>query len=441
MKPVRVRRGFGFLVQALVALALGACSSLPGLPWLSQPTLAPPATPSPSPQDQASPTSPAPQATQPAPSSITIWLPPEFNPTTGTAAGKLLRSRLDAFGAANGVQVSARVKVSTGPGGLLDALNAASAAAPLSLPGVIALPQSDLETAAVKGLIIPLDGANSALNSPDWYDYAHQLALVQGVSFGLPFAGDALLTVYRPAKIASPPVSWDAILHLGQPLAFAAGSQQALVTILLYQANGGQIEDAQRRPVLQVDPLGQILTLYRQAADRAIFPTWIAQFDNDSQVWQAYQDGRVNAALTWSTYFLASRPSDSAILAFPAPDSKAASLATGWVWAVSDPLHDRRELSIRLAEWLVDPAFLAEWTAAAGYLPTRPSSLTAWRDSNLRGQLNIIAAAARLRPSTDLLVGLGPTLHEATVNVLRLQAEPLPAAATAAAHLSSTPSP
>ena len=58
---------------------------------------------------------------------------------------------------------------------------------------MVALSRADLEVAALKGLVFPLDGVSTVIDEADWYDYARQLAMVQGTTFALPFAGDALV--------------------------------------------------------------------------------------------------------------------------------------------------------------------------------------------------------------------------------------------------------
>ena len=98
---------------------------------------------------------------------------------------------------------------SCGQGGLLDALTATNAAAPGALPSLILLNRQDMETAALKGLILPLDDMTAVMGSTDWYPYAQDLARLQGSIFGLPFAGDALALVYRPVRFPSPPKSWN----------------------------------------------------------------------------------------------------------------------------------------------------------------------------------------------------------------------------------------
>jgi ABC-type glycerol-3-phosphate transport system substrate-binding protein len=368
--------------------------------------------------------------------SLVLWVPPEFDPAADTHAGRLLQQRLDEFSRQNGgVRVIVRVKASNGAGGLLESLNAAGAAAPLALPSVIALSRSDLETAALKGLIYPLDGVSTAIDQPDWYNYARQIAMVQGATFALPFAGDALIVAYRPAKVVPPPTDWEAVFRLGQPLAFPAGDSQSMFVLSLYQSIGGQVEDAQRRPTLQSDLLSQVLQLMADGEQRGVFPYWLSQYETAGQVWQAYTDGRVNVLVTWLSTYLSMLPPDTAALPLPQLKESPLTLATGWSWAVSDPDPDRRELAIKLCEFLAEGDFLSGWTEAAGYLPTRPSALAAWSNQSLKTLLSPVAVSAQARPTVDQLASLGPVLKEATLKVLKRESDPTQAARAASERL------
>ena len=103
-----------------------------------------------------------------APKKLTVWVPPQFDPSANNPAAALLRSQLQEFSQQNGnIQVEVRVKAAAGPGGLLDALAATSTAAPSALPDLVALPRPDLEAAALKGLIYPFDGQSRLPDDPD----------------------------------------------------------------------------------------------------------------------------------------------------------------------------------------------------------------------------------------------------------------------------------
>jgi len=370
--------------------------------------------------------------TPPGPQVLSIWLPPEFDPGSGTPAGDLMQAHLDEFTRRRaGVRIEVRVKALEGPGGLLDALSSASAAAPLVLPDLIALPRHMLETATLKGLLHPYDGLTAILEQPDWYEYARQLGRIQSSTYGLPFAGDARVLVYRTDTLPEPPKDWTAVLELPGPLIFPAASPRALFTLAQYQSAGGAVQDEQGRPSLDVDALEQVLSFYRQAQERGGMPFWLTQYETDEQAWEAYRTNQSNLVETTVSHYLnAAEPASQLSFVFTQA-GEPFSLATGWVWALAAGRSNHLEDAAALAEYLVNPEFLAHWSEAAGFLPTRSSALAAWDEVELALILEQVALSSRLEPSTDVMLEIGPALQSATLQILKEQADPRTAAQAA----------
>ncbi|MCI0519061.1 MAG: extracellular solute-binding protein [Chloroflexi bacterium] len=412
------------LIGTLAWLALGAaCAAPPAPAVVATPTLPPPPT------LEAVPT-PAPPAT------LRIWLPAQFDPNASSQAGRLLHARLEEYAARRqDLRLDVRVKALDGPGGLLDALISASSAAPLALPDLIALPRSALETAALKGLLHPYDGLVTPLDDPGWYEYARQMARLQGSTFGLPFAGDALVLVYRAQDAAAPPDTLASLLELPGPFAFPAADPAALFTLALYQAAGGAIVDDQGRPMLEDARLASILEVYQQGAQKELFPLWLTQFESEEQAWQAFSEGQAQMAAAWASSYLRSLPSVSLAAPLPTPGGEDYTLADGWVWAIASSNAERQEAAAQLAVFLTESRFLAQWDAAAGYLPPSSGALEAWQPAALRPWVDTVSRSAHVAPSPDVLPGLAAPLSQAVVDVLKLQAEPGAAAEQAAASL------
>jgi multiple sugar transport system substrate-binding protein len=369
---------------------------------------------------------------------LTVWLPPQFDPTSGTPGSNLLKERLRLFSDQHaGLQIEVRVKSASGSGGLLDALTATSAAAPGALPDLIAFSRDDLEAGALKGLLYPYDTATNTPDDPDWYNFARQMGLVQGTPYGLPFAGDALVMLYRPQQTPVLPTSWAALLRQTGVVAFPAADPQALVTMALYISEGGQITDPQHRPVLTTDTLENALKIYETGVKSGMFPPWLTTYDTDAQAWQAFKDKRAAWVVTWVSQYLAELPADTSMIPFlPVNEnSNPMTLATGWVWALGNPQPEQRLLSIELAKWLVQSDFLSKWTSAEGYLPPRPTSLAGWSDQSLQTLLSQVVISAQLRPANDLLASLGPVLRDAGLQVLKAQSDPVQAAQAASERL------
>jgi ABC-type glycerol-3-phosphate transport system substrate-binding protein len=363
---------------------------------------------------------------------LVVWLPPEFDPESGTPGGDLLKTRLEDFEELSpGVRIEVRVKAPEGPGGLLESLTTASTAAPLALPDLIALPRPQLESAALKGLIYPYDELTTVLDSPDWYEYARQLARLQNSTFGLPFAGDALMLTYRPALVIQPPLDWAETLAISGTLAFPAADPEALFTLAEYQSAGGPVEDEQGIPTLDAGILAQVLTFFHQAEQVGVMPYWLTQYESYDQVWETFSQGQFSMTIAWASRHF--NDSDNLSLRvdgglIPTSDGLPFTLATGWVWALATTQPDRQALSVQLAEFLVDEAFLAEWTEASGLLPPRSLALESWKNASFRDLADQVALSAQLFPSTDVLSSLGPVLEEATTVVLKQQAVPVTAA-------------
>lgn len=347
-----------------------------------------------------------------------------------------MRNRLDEFRKRRpGIELEVRIKAVYGPGGLLDSLSAASAAAPQAVPDLIALPRDLLEAAALKGLLRPYNNLSKALDDPDWYEYARQLSSIQESIYGLPFAGDALTLVYRPETISEPPADWSVTPESSQTLVFPAADPQALFTLALYQSNDGPVRDDQGRPMIETIALTDVLTYYLQAQTTGMMPELLTQYQSDDQVWDAFQDRRTDMVATWASRFLGDPAEDRAIAPIPTVDGRPYTAATGWVWALSARESRGQQAAIELAEFLTDSAFLADWNQAAGFLPPRPSSLERWEPASLQPMISEIALSAHALPPADILSSLGGSLWQATIDVLNRQTDPAAAALEASTSL------
>jgi multiple sugar transport system substrate-binding protein len=386
------------------------------------------------PQPSATPTTsvlPTPQGTQSTaePTMIRLWVPPEFDPENGTPAGELLRDRLNLYTAQRpDIRIETRVKASSGTGGLLDSLGSASAAAPLVVPDLILLPRSSLEIAALKGLLFPIDELTASLDESDWYPFAQELGRIQNTTFGLPFAGNVLVSLYRPAEIEEPATNWFAAVESGQPISFPAAEEEAYFPLAQYLSTGAPIQDAEGRPSLDVAALTVLLNFFSEAESAGVMPSWLTQFTNDGQSWDAYTENRVDNVVTWINRYLSTLPGDTAAAPIITQSGTPFTLANGWVWALSNPQKERHAVSIDLAEFLTESEFLSEWSEAAGYLPPRSSALEGWSNVPLRRLISTVIESARLIPPNEVMADISPALNQATVDILKKQSTPAEAA-------------
>jgi multiple sugar transport system substrate-binding protein len=363
---------------------------------------------------------------------IRVWLPPEFDPEKDSPANTLLKARLERFEAEHPeVKLEVRIKDLDGPGGLLDSLAAASVSAPLVLPDLVLLPRPMLESAALKGLLTPLDGLTDAMDDPSWFGYAQQLAHLKASTYGLPFAGDAMVLAYKPSLTGVVPHTLEALIALGGVMLFPAADPQALLTLGTYLDGGGSLQDDQGRPFLDQTILTNVLEFDQRASLAGVMPFWMTQYADDDQVWEAFTGDQFPMAVTWASIYMKNIqdiPDDLAMSPLPSWDGSPFTLANGWSWALAGQDPERHPLSLRLAEFMVDKEFVAAWTLAAGYLPPRVDALQSWTGADLRQAVEQISYSAQLIPPADLVSSLGAELSQAVVVVLKAESEPQTAA-------------
>lgn len=398
---------------------LAGCSSLPPInrELINQILYTPTPVPSPTLTPTLAPSQVAHSLTQepgPAvaePEILRIWLPPQFNPNSNNPAAALLKGRLNNFEADHpGLQIEVRVKSESGDADLLNSLAVTSMAAPGALPDLIALPRHSLESAAQKGLIKPLDVSEETQN-PEWYPYAQQLSEIDGTRYGLPFAGDALVMIYRPDLVWIK--SWDDILLSDSQLVFAGADPSAQVALSLYASAGGVLTDAQGKPALDQDILIKVLELFLKGRGVTLFPDAAKNISTDDQVLQEYRNNRADIGILHFSRFRASQDGLYQPLMGLGEDPHF-TFSNGWMWALTGQTPEKQQLAMDLAEYLTEDEFLSPWITDAGYLPTRRITNSEQVDETVQD----VIQAAQPTPSADVVAVLGPLLQEAVIRVL-----------------------
>ncbi|GAB4581297.1 MAG: hypothetical protein Fur0022_40440 [Anaerolineales bacterium] len=419
------------LTLLFLLIFLGGCAnrppSEPELTALSQPPVPSAESPTLVPVEDPKPVGPL---------VLRVWVPPEFNPATGTPAARLFLARLDEFSTRYPeVEVEVRVKATSGAGGMIASLSATQAVAPEALPDLVALPRPVLEAAAAQGLIFPLDGITAIQEDTDWYDFAQQLARVDNTIYGLPFACDALILLYRTDALKEPPRDWTTTGQLGASLLFAGGSSQALFTFALYQAAGGNVVNEAGQLTLNPATLSAVFDFYLTAQQNNVFSnTWL-NYRNEEEAFAAYLNEEADMAVAWVSAYWGRAGEGTAPGALPTPGGVPFAPLTGWAWAISNPNSLHQDLSTALAQFLTDPAYLTEWTLAAKYLPPRPSVLAFWPESPESALASRLVLSAQLIPPVQALNTLGPLIQQATADVLNGQQTPSEAAQSVASRL------
>lgn len=405
------------------------CASVPSLNILSETT--PPEMPSPTLSPSPSPTAePIPVAGQVKADlvSLRIWLPPEFNPGGDNPAGTLLQSRLSEFQQQRDMRVEIRIKGLEGEGGMINALTTANAVAPLALPDVVLMSRAMLEKAALKGLLYPFDSSSGIIIDEDWFDYTRQLAEIQGSTYGIPFAGDALILVYRAKNIGKPPRTWDSVLTSRFTIIFPAADAEAKIPVAQYLASGGVLQDAEGKPNLDLAVLTTVFSIFERAQKGEQMPYWLTQYETDDQAWKAYLDNRAPAVFTWLSNYLHTLPQDSEATLMPTISGNDYTLMRGWNWVLTSTDPTRRSAASELVRFMTESEFSAHWTETAGYLPVQVSALKIWENGKIKALGERITASAHAFPPSDILGIVSPIFKDQIVRMLKNQSDATTAA-------------
>lgn len=351
---------------------------------------------------------------------------PSLAPDATTAAGSLLAERLAQFQESHpGLTIQIRLKAESGTAGLLETLIAASAAAPAALADAILLDPVGLDSAALKGLIVPLEGLLPAPSEPAWYAYAANAARVDGAVYGLPVGADAQVLVYRTDVYPSPPLGWSDLLSGPSPILFPAGDPTASFTLAQLLAVGARLYDSSGRPTLDRAELADVLAFYASARTAGVLPLSARQYTNPHDTWTAFKEGRAFAAQAWLRVFLMEgNPAIHAAVPLPTRDGVGICLASSWSWAMVTRDPARQQAIAELLDWLTQPEFLGPWTRAAGLLPPTAAALQQWPIGNESSLASRLVTTAIPSPSAETSGIFGPPLQQAIGAVLSGQRSP-----------------
>lgn len=377
------RRLYRFALGLMLVMA--ACQE--ATPTRPSPGATLPAS-APTPASTATPAGPIPTLESPFSAdgfTLTIWVPPGLAYDPGDPVGQVLATQLAAFDDTHpDIDLVIQTKSLTGPGSILNYLMHGRVVAPDILPDLIVLSSESLPGAVSNGLIYPLTNYFSADGLTDLFPAAQDLAYVDDVLYGMPFA---LLNLrhlaYNQGVWSDPlPERWDDLVaSQGARLAFpVAGIEGAELALQLYLGSGAVLTDSSGKLSFNEGPLTKALTRLGVARTAGLIPFNTINFTTLDEVWTAYRGGAVNMALVDSSRFLYERTqrSSSGFSAMPGPEGPLTPLVQTWSWALSTPDPAQQLLAAELIAWLTSTQNMGAWSLAALAVPARRSALDLW---------------------------------------------------------------
>ena len=453
-QPKKYSTGLTLLVGVILVFLLSACAILQetglNLPWEVQLTQLPTLNPSllSTPTTPASTLEKTQASTTPESASIlTVWFPPEMDPKSDSPAAKLLLDKLEAFAKVNGLQLQTRPKASKGSGGLLDslaaakaaapdalpdlvildqddlALAAAKAAAPDALPDLVILDQDDLALAASKGYLSPLPMEGFLRDEKDWFEAARAMSNFEGQAYGAPIGLDPFVFGMTGVSSINNNGGWSGIRTSLGKVAFAADDPRGIFLMNMYIAEGGNVQDSLKHPVLDQEPLSRTMIFLHQAyLDRHI-STISVQAQTEAQILDALLNGNTDIGFIKLSQLLKNNQEKTSAVTLRV-SLPGQTLAQGRFWAIttSNPAKLSKIQALILA--VSEPGFMGEYTKALGVLPARPSALESWADLTTEVPWTRIGELSLPMPEESIINRLGPILRKATLDDLQEKGDP-----------------
>jgi multiple sugar transport system substrate-binding protein len=384
-------------------------------------------------------TSPAvsPTPTQPTTTTLVLWTTETFAPSADIPGGEVLAQQLAAFETTHpDVTIDILLKKSYGKGGILDFLTTSSEVAPSLLPDVVVIDTSELKTAALTGLVQPLDDLISADLQEDLFPSAIQAGKVGEQLVGLQFEADIEHLAYNLAKVKTSPIVWTDVLTPGVTYIFPAAGKNGSVNnafLIQYYGAGGQLFDETGQPALDQKTLTEVLSFYRDGAAMDVIPPDVLEYGSTASCWPVYLSAQVALSNVDSASYLHDRGIllSTGFAPIPTRDGKPVTISWGWAWAVVTQDPDRQVIAAALLEWLLNPVNNAAWNQAAGHLPTRRS---AFEHLDQEDEYTSFAyqqlESARPNPTAASYEQMSRALQQAVQDVLSGEVTPDEAAAT-----------
>ncbi len=369
--------GGGRFARAALAfigfLLLSSCASARVLPSPSSPapTVLPVPSVAPGPSATSSPTLGSGNSEA---VTLTIWAPEEFAPEAGRGGQVMQRLIADFQSTHPDTRVDFVLKGAHGKGGLLDFMLKVQALVPSRLPDLVIIDSRELDSAARAGLLQPLDRDLPSGFYADLLPPAQQLARYQGRWLSLPVTLEVQHLAYNSKTVRTPPANWDQLLSGGAAFAFPADDDDAFV--FQYLQNRGRLVVSNVPIPLDLSVTTSVLTFFQRARAANLVPESVLTLKTLRETWQAFKEGQAALAQVEASDFMGERSEapNSGFASLPTRDGQAATLVSGWNYAIVTSEPRRHAAAAEFLNWMNDPSRLAEWAMAAGQVPARRSA-------------------------------------------------------------------
>ncbi len=316
---------------------------------------------------------------------LKVWLPAPLISDESGDAYQLLSEHTTEFSASNNIDATYRIKDVGKLGGIVASIRAGKEVAPEALPDVALIRRRDFGAALASEYLQSLESlfSSSLLNDLDDGVEFGQIPLESGLSlYGLPYFFDLLHSVYtQPGAAARNWLSFDDMLSDEVAFLFPAARANGLnqTFYLQYLAAGGMTPDDGVMTINE-DALLTVLEFYDVFEQRGLITADVLTYQSPAAYAAdfANQLERPQLAIFNASEYLAMIDQQAINVVageIPTADGNGSSILNGWLWVIVTPDRGRQALAARFLEWMMEPAFHAEFSRALYHLPSQPAIL------------------------------------------------------------------
>ena len=316
---------------------------------------------------------------------LKVWLPAPLISDESGDAYQLLSEHTTEFSASNNIDATYRIKDVGKLGGIVASIRAGKEVAPEALPDVALIRRRDFGAALASEYLQSLESlfSSSLLNDLDDGVEFGQIPLESGLSlYGLPYFFDLLHSVYtQPGAAARNWLSFDDMLSDEVAFLFPAARANGLnqTFYLQYLAAGGMTPDDGVMTINE-DALLTVLEFYDVFEQRGLITADVLTYQSPAAYAAdfANQLERPQLAIFNASEYLAmidQRAINVVAGEIPTAGGNGSSILNGWLWVIVTPDRGRQALAARFLEWMMEPAFHAEFSRALYHLPSQPAIL------------------------------------------------------------------
>ena len=206
------------------------------------------------------------------------------------------------------------------------------------------------------------------------------------------------------------------------PAARANGLSQ---TFYLQYLSAGGLADSGGIMTVNVDALQTVLQFYQDLAQAGLVSPDVLSYQTpDAYVAEFINRGQEPRAAVFAlSNYLALLDGGNAgfqAAGIPTASGDSSTIRDGWLWVIVTPDSSRKALTARFLEWMMEPAFHAEFAASLFHLPAQPAILEASLPAAVDSQFIRDLLAKATRPLPEGEGGTAPRLiQEALTDVLQ----------------------